>query len=116
MTDIDMKAMCDSAMVRLNHSINRSAGQHMRAMREPRRMTNDEFLSDLLYCAHMGELPESTIAEACERFGIDFPPKRHDHETNLISTGEGSKRIWASAQNTRKSSVQNQVRKPVGMY
>ena len=40
-------------------------------------MTDDEFLSDLLFCAHMGELPESTIAEACERFGIEFPPQPH---------------------------------------
>lgn len=37
-------------------------------------MTNEEFLSDLLLCAYMGELPESMIKEACERFGINFPP------------------------------------------
>lgn len=77
MTDTDMTAMCDSAMVRLTHSINRSAGQHMRQMREQHRMTDSEFLSDLLYAGHMGELPESTIAEACERFGIEFPPQPH---------------------------------------
>lgn len=39
-------------------------------------MNNAEFLSDMLYCAHMGPLPESTIKEACERFGIEFPPKQ----------------------------------------
>lgn len=74
MTDIDMTAMCDSAMVRVSGFIARSAGQHMRQMREQHRMTDSEFLSDLLYCGYMGALPESTIAEACERFGIDFPP------------------------------------------
>lgn len=37
-------------------------------------MTNEEFLSDLLYCAYMGELPDETIKEACARFGIQYPP------------------------------------------
>lgn len=107
MTDIDMTAMCDSAMVRVQGFIARSAGQHIRQMREQHRLTNDEFLSDLLFCAHMGELPESTIAEACERFGIEFPPKRYDHETNRISSGKGSKRVWPSTENTHQPSVQN---------
>lgn len=74
MTDTDIKAMCDSAMVRVSGFISRSAGQHIRQMREQQQMTDSEFLADLLYCAHMGELPEATIAEACERFRLDFPP------------------------------------------
>jgi len=77
MTDTDMKAMCDSAMVRVQGWIARSAGQHIRQMREQHRMTDSEFLSDLLYCGFNGELPEATIAEACERFGIEFPPQPH---------------------------------------
>lgn len=62
---------------------------------------NAEFLSDLLYCAHMGELPESTIAEACERFGIDFPPQPH-RRTNEHSMHDpraiGNRKIHQPAQ------------------
>ncbi len=38
-------------------------------------MNNTEFLSNLLFCAHQGELPDSTIREACERFNIPYPPQ-----------------------------------------
>ena len=69
-----MKAMGKATRNADMGHVQSSAGQHIRQMREQNRMTDSEFLSDLLYCAHMGELPESTIAEACERFGIDFPP------------------------------------------
>ena len=56
-------------------------------------MTNDEFLSDMLFAAHMGELPESTIDEACERFGIEFPPKQFKgiqatHKEPVFETSE----------------------------
>lgn len=83
MNDIDLKAMCDSAMVRVQGWIARSAGQHIRQMREQHRMTDSEFLSDLLYCGFNGELPEATIEEACARFNIPFPPKRYDYSEPL---------------------------------
>jgi len=79
-------------------------------------MNNEEFLSDLLYAGHMGELSESTIVEACERFGIEFPPKKYEHETNRVSSGQVSKRVWASAQNAHKPCVPNEVRQLVSMY
>ena len=56
-------------------------------------MTNDEFLSDLLYCGHMGELPDKTIREACERFHISYPPKQFKgiqatHKEPVFETSE----------------------------
>ena len=60
-------------------------------------MTDQEFLSDLLYAGYNGELPEATIKEACFRFQINFPPKRY--ETNSSITCQGSEGIWASTQN-----------------
>lgn len=38
-------------------------------------MTQSEYLSDLLYCAAMGPLPDSRIAEACAVLSIPFPPR-----------------------------------------
>ena len=56
-------------------------------------MNNTEFLSDLLFCAYQGELPDSTIREACERFNISYPPVQYKgnqatHKAPVFQTKE----------------------------
>jgi hypothetical protein len=69
-------------------------------------MNNTEFLSDLLFCAYQGELPDSTIREACERFNIPYPPERFHEQHATLAIGLRDRSI--SSQANHRQAIQRQ--------
>ncbi len=75
--------MCADARVRVTQLINRSAGQHVRAMRKPRQQPTDQqrVLSDELYCLAMrltdagAKNIDALIAGFCELAEVRYPPQ-----------------------------------------
>lgn len=79
---MDIELMCREAQTRVASHINRSAGQHARAMRTQYPTEQQRIVSDQLYCLAMSMTDkgvknvDTKIAAFCEITGIKYPPQQ----------------------------------------
>lgn len=77
---MDIELMCRDAQTRVTSHINRSAGQHTRAMRNQQTAEEQRIVSDLLYGFAMEMTDkgvknvDAKIKAFCEISGVPFPP------------------------------------------